>query len=112
MSNPARRSPLKNASSVSGGAAASARHRISMERVLRALPEAAKAGARVVCFPEAYVPGYPWGERRVANGWVMSPSATSPATATIRGPTPATWIRARPCWWGPGSNAGGRRVWV
>jgi hypothetical protein len=39
----------------------------SVERVLRALPEAAKAGARVVCFPEAYVPGYPWGERRPAN---------------------------------------------
>lgn len=37
----------------------------SVERVLRALPEAARAGARVVCFPEAYVPGYPWGERRL-----------------------------------------------
>lgn len=39
----------------------------SVERVLRTLPEAAKAGARVVCFPEAYIPGYPWGERRSAN---------------------------------------------
>lgn len=29
----------------------------SIERVLHALPEAARAGARVVCFPEACVPG-------------------------------------------------------
>jgi predicted amidohydrolase len=36
----------------------------SVERVLRALPEAARAGARVICFPEAYVPGYPWGDRQ------------------------------------------------
>ena len=36
----------------------------SIERVLHALPEAARAGARVVCFPEAYVPGYPWGDRQ------------------------------------------------
>lgn len=36
----------------------------SVDRVLRTLPDAARAGARVVCFPEAYVPGYPWGERR------------------------------------------------
>ena len=39
----------------------------SVERVLRALPEAAQAGARVVAFPEAYVPGYPWGDRRPTN---------------------------------------------
>jgi predicted amidohydrolase len=36
----------------------------AVQRVLRTLPEAAQAGARVVCFPEAYVPGYPWGDRR------------------------------------------------
>lgn len=36
----------------------------SVERVLHALPEAARVGARIVCFPEAYVPGYPWGDRR------------------------------------------------
>jgi predicted amidohydrolase len=39
----------------------------SVERVLRALPEAANTGASIVCFPEAYVPGYPWGARRPAN---------------------------------------------
>jgi predicted amidohydrolase len=39
----------------------------SVERVLGALPRAADAGARIVCFPEAYVPGYPWGDRRPAN---------------------------------------------
>lgn len=39
----------------------------SVERVLRALPEAARAGARVICFPEAYVPGYPWGETRLGT---------------------------------------------
>jgi len=39
----------------------------SVDRVLRALPRAAEAGARIVCFPEAYVPGYPWGERRPVN---------------------------------------------
>lgn len=36
----------------------------SVERVLRAMRQAARAGARLACFPEAYVPGYPWGERR------------------------------------------------
>src|ERR1700759_2819632 len=35
----------------------------SVARVLRALPEAASAGARVLCFPEAYVPGYRWEGR-------------------------------------------------
>ncbi|MFT3923302.1 MAG: carbon-nitrogen hydrolase family protein [Myxococcales bacterium] len=30
----------------------------SLERALNVLPEAAAAGAAVVCFPEAYVPGY------------------------------------------------------
>jgi predicted amidohydrolase len=32
-------------------------------RVLAAVQEAALAGARVICFPEAYVPGYPWPGR-------------------------------------------------
>lgn len=32
----------------------------SVERAERAVATAAAAGARVVCFPEAYVPGYPW----------------------------------------------------
>lgn len=35
----------------------------SLERALVAVAEAARAGARIVCFPEAYVPGYPWAER-------------------------------------------------
>lgn len=51
----------------------------SVERVLRALPEAARAGARVICFPEAYVPGYPWGEGRrdaVTAGFLQDAHAT------------------------------------
>jgi len=51
----------------------------AVERVLRALPEAAHAGARVVCFPEAYVPGYPRGERRsgpVSAGFLQDAHAT------------------------------------
>ena len=52
----------------------------SVERVLRALPEAARAGARVVCFPEAYVPGYPWGERRLGP---VSAAFLQDAHATI-----------------------------
>lgn len=52
----------------------------AVERVLRALPEAAHAGARVVCFPEAYVPGYPWGERRPGP---VSASFLEDAHATI-----------------------------
>jgi predicted amidohydrolase len=39
----------------------------SLERALVAVGEAAGAGARVVCFPEAYVPGYPWASRRSSN---------------------------------------------
>lgn len=52
----------------------------SVERVLRALPEAAHAGARIVCFPEAYVPGYPWGERRPG---LVSAAFLQDAHATI-----------------------------
>ncbi len=52
----------------------------SVERVLRVLPEAAYAGARVVCFPEAYVPGYPWGARRPGP---VSVSFLQDAHATI-----------------------------
>jgi predicted amidohydrolase len=51
----------------------------SLERVLRALPEAARSGARVICFPEAYVPGYPWGDRRlgtVTSGFLQDAHAT------------------------------------
>jgi predicted amidohydrolase len=36
----------------------------ALERALVAVAQAAAAGARVVCFPEAYIPGYPWGARR------------------------------------------------
>jgi predicted amidohydrolase len=32
----------------------------SVLRAERAIRDAAAAGARIVCFPEAYVPGYPW----------------------------------------------------
>jgi predicted amidohydrolase len=39
----------------------------ALERALVALAEAARAGARVVCFPEAYIPGYPWAARRPGN---------------------------------------------
>ena len=39
----------------------------ALERALVAIAQAADAGARVVCFPEAYVPGYPWGARRPDN---------------------------------------------
>lgn len=52
----------------------------SVERVLRALPEAARAGARLICFPEAYVPGYPWAERRPG---LVSPGFLQDAHATI-----------------------------
>lgn len=51
----------------------------SVERVLRAVGEAKSAGARVVCFPEAYVPGYPWGDRRrdpVSAGFLEDAHAT------------------------------------
>ncbi|EJL84030.1 putative amidohydrolase [Polaromonas sp. CF318] len=36
----------------------------SVERALVAVREAASAGAHIVCFPEAYVPGYPWPTRK------------------------------------------------
>jgi predicted amidohydrolase len=52
----------------------------SVERVLRTLPEAAESGARVVCFPEAYVPGYPWEGRRPTD---VSPSFLDAAHARI-----------------------------
>ncbi|BCJ38544.1 nitrilase [Actinocatenispora thailandica] len=32
----------------------------SVVRAERAIRDAADAGARIVCFPEAYIPGYPW----------------------------------------------------
>lgn len=51
----------------------------SVERVLRAVGVAKSAGARVVCFPEAYVPGYPWGDRRrdpVSAGFLEDAHAT------------------------------------
>lgn len=35
----------------------------SVMRAERAVAAAAEAGARIVCFPEAYVPGYPWPSR-------------------------------------------------
>lgn len=35
----------------------------AVERAVRALSDAAVAGARIICFPEAYVPGYPWPGR-------------------------------------------------
>ncbi|HET8934877.1 MAG TPA: carbon-nitrogen hydrolase family protein [Polyangiales bacterium] len=43
----------------------------SVERVLVAIADAARAGARIVCFPEAYVPGYPWA------AYKRSPLATA-----------------------------------
>ena len=36
----------------------------AVERAIGAVKDAARAGAGVVCFPEAYVPGYPWPGRR------------------------------------------------
>ena len=53
-----------------------------------------------------------WSDRRVFTGWTRKPSATSPATAVIRGPKPAVKIGGGPNGLGPGSNAGIIRVWV
>jgi predicted amidohydrolase len=39
----------------------------SVERAIVAVQQAARAGARIVCFPEAYVPGYPWPGRNRAS---------------------------------------------
>lgn len=39
----------------------------ALARALTAIAQAKSAGARVVCFPEAYVPGYPWAARRQDN---------------------------------------------
>ena len=50
-------------------------------------------------------------DSRVVNGCVMSPSATSPATATMRGPNPPTYTGGRPNGLGPGSKAGIISVW-
>ena len=50
-------------------------------------------------------------DSRVVNGCVMRPSATSPATATMRGPKPPTYTGGRPNGLGPGSNAGIINVW-
>ena len=46
------------------------------------------------------------------NPWVMTPSATSPATSVISGPTAARNTRGAPnsCRWG--TNSGVIRVWV
>lgn len=52
----------------------------AVERTLRAVEDAARAGARVVCFPEAYVPGYPWPGR---NREPCGPSFFADAHATI-----------------------------
>jgi predicted amidohydrolase len=38
----------------------------ALERALAAVGDAARTGARIVCFPEAYVPGYPWASRERA----------------------------------------------
>jgi len=35
----------------------------SLERARVGVQAAARAGARIVCFPEAYIPGYPWPTR-------------------------------------------------
>ena len=42
----------------------------------------------------------------VENGWIMKPSATSPATSVIRGPTPAKKMRGKPYGLGPGLKNG------
>ena len=42
----------------------------------------------------------------VENGWIMKPSATSPATSVIRGPTPPRKMRGTPNGLGPGSKNG------
>ena len=44
--------------------------------------------------------------RSVLNGWMRNPSATSPATSVIIGPTPASRMRGGPWGFGPGSKNG------
>jgi predicted amidohydrolase len=60
----------------------------AVQRTLRAVEDAARAGARVVCFPEAYVPGYPWPGRnpeRVDPSFLADAHATIAAAAGARG---------------------------
>ena len=42
----------------------------------------------------------------VENGWTMKPSATSPATSVMRGPTPPRKMRGNPYGYGPGLKNG------
>ena len=42
----------------------------------------------------------------VENGWIMKPSATSPATSVMCGPTPPSTIRGTPNGFGPGLKNG------
>lgn len=58
----------------------------ALSRALDAVAEAARAGARVVCFPEAYVPGYPWGDRRpddVSAGFLQQAHASVARVAAV-----------------------------
>lgn len=41
----------------------------SVSKVIRLINEAASAGAKLIVFPECYIPGYPWWI------WVMTPAA-------------------------------------
>lgn len=49
--------------------------------------DAARRGAKVVVFPEAFVPGYPWGELRTAEVgevyWASAVEVPGPAVATL-----------------------------
>ncbi len=51
-------------------------------------------------------------DRSVQNGWTMKPSATSPATSVISGPTPPSHIGGGRWGCGPGSKNGVMSVWV
>jgi hypothetical protein len=47
----------------------------------------------------------------VVKPWAMNPSATSPASAVMAGPTPASQIDGHPQGLGPWSNIGVISVW-
>jgi predicted amidohydrolase len=56
----------------------------SVELALQAIADAAAAGARIVCFPECYVPGYPWPgmpDRRVDRAFLEESSAVVASAA-------------------------------
>src|ERR1700688_1444640 len=41
----------------------------SVAKAIRLIDEAGAAGARLIAFPETWIPGYPWGIWRGAPAW-------------------------------------------